>query len=106
MTSLDNIFQIIQSKYQKNKIDSTITYYFKIGEGRYTLFAHPESCELKEGKAVDKADCVIISDAKVFENLIMHGKKPGKMDLLRGKFKPSDLGLLMKLQDLFGLKIS
>jgi hypothetical protein len=38
--------------------------------------------------------------------MVLKGKKPGMMDITRGKIKFSDMGLVMKLQDLFGLNIA
>lgn len=103
--SVTEIFQQMSAQYQINQVAKETIYYFKIGNDKYTLFARPDSCEVKEGKASEDAHCVIVSEPKIFTNLVLKGKKPGAMDLMRGKFKASDMGLLLKLQDLFGLSI-
>ena len=105
MSSVAEIFQQMASQYKTNRVATETIYYFKIGNDKYTLFARPDACEVKEGKASNDAHCVIVSEPKLFRNLVLKGKKPGAMDLMRGKFKASDMGLLLKLQDLFGLNI-
>ena len=105
MSSVAYIFQQMASNYKSDQVAKETIYYFKIGNEKYTLFARPDTCEVKKGKISDEAHCVIISEPKLFSNLVLKGKKPGAMDLMRGKFKTSDMGLLYKLQDLFGLVI-
>ena len=105
MSSVTDIFQQMASRYQTNQVAKETIYYFKIGNEKFTLFASPDKCEVKEGKVSDEAHCVIVSDPKLFSNLVLKGKKPNAMDLMRGKLKASDMGLLLKLQDLFGLKL-
>ena len=100
---IQNIFAEMNKRYQTGKITSEISYYFSIGPHKYTLFARPDGCEVKEGKATSSADCVVVTEPKIFTNLVLHGKQPGKMDIMRGKFKVSSLPNLMKLQELFGL---
>ena len=96
MSSVTDIFHEMAANYQTNKVAKETIYYFKIGNEKYTLFARPDSCEVKEGKLSNEAHCVIISEPKLFANLVLKGKKPGAMDLMRGKFKASDMGLLFK----------
>ncbi len=106
MSDTANIFSTLQNQYQTGKVDSETTYYFSIGADKYTLFARPDGCEVKEGKAVDKAHCVVKADPKIFSDMVLKGKKPGMMAIASGKIKFSDMNLVMKLQDLFGLNIA
>ena len=101
MSEIKQIFDEMHNRYQKGVIESELSYYFSIGSHKYTLFARPDGCEVKEGKATDSADCVVKTEPKIFINLVVHGKQPGKMDIMRGKFKVSSLPNLMKLQSLF-----
>ena len=101
MSDVKLIFDEMHNRYQPGKIDSELTYYFSIGSFKYTLFAKPDGCEVTEGKATSNADCVLVTEPKIFTNLVLHGKQPGKMDIMRGKFKVSSLPNLMKLQELF-----
>jgi len=103
MSNIPKIFAEMNNRYQTGKIESEVSYYFSIGSHKYTLFARPDGCEIKKGKATNSADCVIVTEPKIFINLVMHGKQPGKLDIMRGKFKVSSLPNLMKLQELFDL---
>ena len=106
MSDVAHIFTTLQNQYRTGQIDKDIVYYFSIGSDKYTLFARRDGCEVQKGKTVDNADCVVKADPKLFSNMVLKGKKPGMMDITRGKIKFSDMGLVMKLQDLFGLNIA
>ena len=106
MSDVAHIFTTLQNQYKTGQIDKEIVYYFSLGSDKYTLFARPDGCEVKVGKVVDNADCVVKADPKLFSNMVLKGKKPGMMDITRGKIKFSDMELVMKLQDLFGLNIA
>ena len=105
MSEISTIFTTLQNQYQTGKVDTEIVYYFSLGGEKYTLFARPDGCEVQQGKTVDNADCVIKSDPKLFGNMVLRGKKPGPLDIARGKVKFSDMNLVMKLQELFGIKV-
>lgn len=105
MSEVATIFTTLQNQYQTGKVDAEIVYYFSLGSDKYTLFARPDGCEVQAGKAVENADCVIKADPKLFGNMVLRGKKPGPIDIARGKVKFSDMNLVMKLQELFGIKV-
>jgi putative sterol carrier protein len=106
MSDVSQIFTNLQSRYQIGKVTEETIYYFSIGDAKYTLFARPDGCEVQEGKTVDNAHCVVKADPKLFSNMVLHGRKPGMLDITRGKIKFSDMALVMKLQELFGLNIA
>jgi putative sterol carrier protein len=95
----------MQGKYQKGKITSDLIYYFSIGEEKFTVVAKPQSCDLHVGKTTDNAHCVIKAEPQLFKDLVVHGKKPGFMDMTRGKIKISSMEHALQLQNLFGMKI-
>ena len=105
MSDIKNIFERFQSQYQTGHVSKETTYYFSLGNEKYTLFARPDSCEVQNGKTVDAADCVIKADPKLFIDLVNHGKKPSAFDIARGKIKFSSMELALKLKDLFGVNI-
>lgn len=105
MSEIATIFTTLQNQYQTGKVDTEIVYYFSLGGDKYTLFARPDGCEVQQGKTVESADCVIKADPKLFGNMVLRGKKPGALDIARGKVKFSDMNLVMKLQELFGIKV-
>ena len=103
MTEIEKIFTEFPNKYVPGVVDRDLTYYFAIGEEKWTVFVTPESCEAKKGKLVEKADCFVKSDPKLFLNMVLRNKMPGMMDIARGKIKASDLNLLKKMADFFGI---
>ena len=105
MSEVANIFTTLQNRYQTGKVTEETVYYFSIGEAKYTLFARPDGCEVQNGKTVDNANCVIKAEPKLFVDMIQKGRKPGMLDFTRGKIRVSDMGLVLKLQELFGLSI-
>ena len=106
MSNVATIFSTLQKQYRTGQVTKETVYYFSIGDDKYTLFARPDGCEVQNGKAVENADCVIKADPNLFSDMVLKGKKPGMLDITRGKIKFSDMTLVMKLQDLFGLKIA
>jgi putative sterol carrier protein len=106
MSDIPTIFSTLQDQYRLNQVTEEVIYYFSIGKDKFTLFARPNGCEVQVGKTVDNANCVIKSDPKLFSDMVLKGKKPGMLDITRGKIKFSDMALALKLQDLFGLNIA
>jgi putative sterol carrier protein len=105
MSEVHTIFTTLQAQYQTGKVAEETVYYFSIGSDKYTLFARPDGCEVQQGKTVENANCVIKADPKLFGDMVLRGKKPGALDIARGKVKFSDMNLVLKLQELFGIKI-
>ena len=103
MTDIEKIFTEFPNKYVPGVVDRNLTYYFSIGEEKWTVFVTPESCEAKKGKVVDNADCFVKSDPKLFTNMVLRNKMPGMMDIARGKIKTNDLNLLKQMADFFGI---
>jgi hypothetical protein len=100
MPSAQAILEALPARYIPGKVSSAVTYYFSVGDQKHTLVLHPDRCELAPGKPPD-AQCVVKSDPVVFENLLVHGKAPGPIDLARGRFKTNDVALLLALKDCF-----
>jgi putative sterol carrier protein len=103
MTNIEKIFTEFPEKYVPGIVEKSLVYYFSIGDEKWTVFVDPEKCEAKRGKLVDNADCIVKSDPKLFENMVINKKMPGMMDIARGKIKTSDLNLLKKMADFFGI---
>ena len=100
MSSAQVILAALPARYIPGKTTQRVVYYFSIGALKYTLTLHPDRCEVAPGKP-ENADCVVKADPAVFENLIVHGKAPGALDIARGRFKTSDVASLMLLKDCF-----
>ena len=95
------LFQKMPERYRKGSAPSPITYYFSVGADKFTVFVEPDSCRVEEGKAVEKADVVLKTTPELFERMVLKGKMPGTMDIMRGRIKTNDPMKLQKLKDMF-----
>jgi len=103
---LREIFSQAESRFRPGRIDREITYYFTLGPGegeKWTAWIGPDRCEVKEGKHVDRADCVLKTSTAMFLRMIRDGYVPGAMDFMRGRLKSNDPWLLKELQKALGL---
>lgn len=99
--TIPQLFAAMSTRYRPGKIDRKLTYYFSIGDHKYTVVVEPQSCKVEEGKTVENADCVLKTTPELFEKMVIHGKMPGPIDIARGKVKTNDTGALMRLRELF-----
>ncbi len=100
MASTREIFAAFPSRYIPGRIPRAVTYYFSVGEDKYTVRLDATACTVTPGKT-ENADCVVKADPGVFEALVLKGKAPGALDIARGRFKTNDPSLLMALKDCF-----
>jgi len=100
MSSAQAILAALPGRFIPGKLTREVSYYFSIGDQKVTLRLGPQRCEVVPGNA-GNADCVVKADPAVFEKLVVHGQAPGALDIARGRFKTSDVGLLSLLKDAF-----
>jgi putative sterol carrier protein len=96
-----DVFEKMPERYRKGSAESPITYYFSVGDDKFTVFVEPESCRVEAGKVVEKADVVLKTTPELFERMVIKGKMPGTMDIMRGRIKTNDPMKLQKLKDMF-----
>lgn len=98
--TIPQIFEAMPSRYRSGKA-KTSTYYFSIGDHKYTVRLTPEACTVESGKTVENADVVLKTTPELFEKMVIKGKMPGPIDIARGKIKTNDPGALKDLRDYF-----
>jgi hypothetical protein len=89
------------SRYKAGVLSSPKSFYFSVGDHKYTVRLTPSDCTVESGKTVENADCVLKTTEDLFEGMVLHGKAPGAMDLMRGRFKTNDPNALLELKGLF-----
>jgi hypothetical protein len=94
------IFEAMPARFVPGKAPRALTYYFSVGDDRWTLRVDKATCSVSPGKT-EGADCVVKAHPDVFVNLVLHGKAPGALDIARGRFKTNDPSLLLTLKDCF-----
>ncbi|MCO4743507.1 MAG: SCP2 sterol-binding domain-containing protein [Proteobacteria bacterium] len=100
MPSIPEIFANMQTRYNSGVLSENRTYYFSVGDHKYTVKLTPEACEVEEGRSGD-ADCILKATPDLFEKMVIKGKTPGPMDIMRGRIKTNDPAMLAQLKDLF-----
>jgi long-chain acyl-CoA synthetase len=100
MPSTREIFAAFPSRYIAGRVPRPLTYYFSVGDDKYTVRLEAAACTVTPGKT-ENADCVVKADPAVFEALVLKGKAPGPLDIARGRFKTNDPALLLTLKDCF-----
>ena len=88
-------------RYRKGSATEPKTFYFSIGDHKYTVKVTPDGCEVEKGKTVDAADVVLKTTPELFEKMVLRGKLPGPIDIARGKVKTNDPMSLQKLREWF-----
>jgi long-chain acyl-CoA synthetase len=105
MTQLQSTLEALKNRFKAGVVEETTTYYLSLGDAegeKWTLTVTPESCHLTPGK-IEVADCVLKTSADLFMKLVDGSWKPDVRDFMLGKIKTSDVLLLRRLQEAFGL---
>ncbi|MFC1708293.1 hypothetical protein ACFL59_15990 [Planctomycetota bacterium] len=104
--ALREIFAQLESNFQEGALDRDISYYFSFGDGpaeKWTVRLGPQVCEVREGKHIDQADCVVKTTSEFLLKIISDGYVPGIMDFVQGKIKSNDPFLLKDLKKAIGI---
>ncbi len=99
--TIPEIFDAMPGRYRKGSAARPSTFYFSIGDHKYTVKVEPDGCTVASGKTVDNADVVLKTTPELFEKMVVKGKMPGALDIARGKIKTNDPGALKSLRDYF-----
>ena len=101
MSQVREIFQRMPERYIPQPGAASRTYYFSVGDEKWTVTMHADRCVATPGKQGDNADVVLKCDPKLFAAMVLEGKMPGPLDIARGKIKTNDPGALKALKERF-----
>ena len=101
MASIPDLFASMPGRYRPGVLAAPRTYYFSVGDHKYTVKLTPQTCVVENGKTVENADCVLKTTPDLFEKMVVHGKMPGTLDIMRGNVKTNDPGALQELRGFF-----
>lgn len=99
--TIPEIFDAMPGRYRKGSATSARTFYFSVGDHKYTVKIDAESCSVESGKTIDNADVVLKTTPELFVKMVVKGKLPGALDIARGKIKTNDPSGLKALRDWF-----
>jgi long-chain acyl-CoA synthetase len=98
------VFEEMPKRFRPGTVSKPISFYFSLGDGageKWTVVVGPEKVDVKEGKHVDQADCVLKTSADLFLKMVKEGYTPGFLDFSRGRVKSNDPMLLQELKKAF-----
>lgn len=99
--TIPEIFESMPTRFRSGSASKPSTFYFSVGEFKYTMKIGPDGCVVESGKTIDNADVVLKTTPALFERMVVKGKLPGALDIARGKVKTNDPGALRSLRDYF-----
>jgi len=88
-------------RYLRGVLDAPRSWYFSVGEHKYTVLMTPEACTVATGKTRERCDYVLKIHPTLFEKLVLRGGVPGPLDIARGRIKTNDPAALAQLRKLF-----
>jgi hypothetical protein len=97
---IERIFTEMPGRYRVGSA-SGATYYFSIGDRKYTVTLTADACVVAEGKGETKADYVQKTPPELFDKMVIMAKRPGPIDIAGGRIKTHDPMALGKLRDYF-----
>jgi putative sterol carrier protein len=101
LTDTATVFQGMPSFFRKGRVNKRLSFYFSIGNREWTVFVGPESCEVKQGKAIEAADCFLETTDEIFLATLRGDYLPSMMDLMQGKVKTNRPDLLLQFKKIF-----
>jgi long-chain acyl-CoA synthetase len=101
--TLHDVFHELERRFAPNAVERPTSYYFSLGEDRFTLLLSKESCEVKEGKHVAAADCVLKTSPDLFARIVREAYVPSPAEFMSGAVKTNNVGLLLEFQKAFRL---
>ena len=98
---IPTIFEHMPGRYIAGASETNKSFYFSIGDHKFTVKVDPERCQVESGKPVDQADIVLKTTPELFLKMVVQGKMPGPLDIARGKIKTNDPAGLASLKSMF-----
>lgn len=101
--SLARVFEELQGRFLPGATDRPVSYYFSLGEDRWTVKVSRDTCEVIPGKAASSADCVLKTSPDIFTRIVREAYTPSPAEFLAGLVKSNNVALLFTFQKVFQL---
>jgi len=102
---LAGVFAELEERFVSGAVQAPVSYYFSIGDERWTVRATGQDVEISRGKTVDVADCVLKTTPGAFERIVREAWVPGASDFVSGQIKTNSVAHLLTLQKIFQLNV-
>jgi long-chain acyl-CoA synthetase len=101
--TLADVFQELEKRFVAGAVEKPVSYYFALGEDRWTVRITQDRCEVKPGKVVNPADCVLKTTPDIFTRIVRESYTPSPAEFVSGLVKSNNIGLLFTFQKAFQL---
>lgn len=99
------VFEELRRRFVEGAVEQPISYYFSLGDERWTVRATRNDVEIAKGKTVASADCVLKTTPAIFERIVRDAWVPGPNDFMTGQIKTNNVAHLLTMQKIFRLAI-
>ena len=94
----------LSSKYDAERIERPVSWYFSLGDVKYSVAVTETGCEVAPGRPqAGSADCVIKAEPEMIRRLICDSYIPTPAEFVSGVIKTNDIPLLIEFSRVFGL---
>jgi long-chain acyl-CoA synthetase len=100
---LQSLFERLRGRFVPGSTDGPLSYYFSLGQEKWTLKASSNACEVERGKAVENADCVLKTTPELFQRIVDEAYTPSAAEFMSGAVKSNNIQLLFTFQRMFKL---
>lgn len=99
---VEEIFTGLSDSFVEGAVTKPISFYFSLGDIKKTVQLGPKTCEIRDGKTVDSADCVCKTSPEFFLKIWDENYRPGMKDFLSGTIKSNNPNALQDFLRGFG----
>jgi long-chain acyl-CoA synthetase len=101
--TLHDVVRSLERRFAPGVVERPTSYYFSLGDDRFTLFVSKDACEIKPGKHAESADCVLKTSPELFTRIVREAYVPSPGEFLSGAVKTNNVNLLFTFQQVFRL---
>jgi long-chain acyl-CoA synthetase len=101
--TLHDIVHSLERRFAPGVVERPTSYYFALGDDRFTLFVSKDTCEIKAGKHAESADCVLKTSPELFTRIVREAYVPSPGEFMSGAVKTNNVNLLLTFQQVFRL---
>lgn len=101
---LEGVFEELERRFDPSAVEAPLSFYFALGEDRWTLRMTPDSCDVARGKLVDSADCVLKTSPDTFRRIVREAYTPTPQEFMTGQIKTNNVAHLLTFQKVFRLQ--
>jgi len=93
VSDVETIFKGLCRRFQKGKLEKSLTFYFSLEDEKWTVSLSPDACRVAPGKTED-ADCFFKASKQMFLDVWAGNHTPSITDFMSGRIKSNDPMLL------------